>query len=86
MDERVLKAKVDSAVEKISKDRGIPKEDIMKKIAQKIIENPGTMSLMDRARSGCSLSADILEDYYGIDIGQSGWEDVEEKVNMGIER
>ncbi len=42
------------------------------------------MSLMERAQRGDSLSADILEDYYGMDIGHSGYEDEEEKKNMGL--
>ncbi len=42
------------------------------------------MSLMERAQRGDSLSADILEDYHGMDIGHSGYEDEEEKKNMGL--
>lgn len=42
------------------------------------------MSLMERAQRGDSLSADILEDHYGMDIGHSGYEDEEEKKNMGL--
>lgn len=44
------------------------------------------MSLMERAQRGDSLSADILEDHYGMDIGHSGYEDEEEKKNMGLMR
>lgn len=42
------------------------------------------MSLMERAQRGDSLSADILEDHYGMDIGHSGYEDEEEKKTWDL--
>lgn len=48
------------------------------------VEEEHEMTLLERALRGDSLSADILEDFHGIDVGCSGYEDVEEKINMGL--